>query len=66
VSVWAVVWQVVDVALHTAIRLDRYLDEKMARKRRGLSFEDVRRQQAQIASATKSRAPTVILRRPPR
>lgn len=63
---WALVWKAVDVALEGAIRLDRYLDERKARKKRGLSFKDVQHQQAQIAAATRSRAPTVILRRPPR
>lgn len=65
-SVWPLIFRGVDFLLERAIRLDRYLDEKKARKKRGLSFKDVQHQQAQIAAATRSRAPTVILRRPPR
>jgi len=63
-SPWPFIWKAVDVLLDSAIRLDRYLDEKKARKKRGLSFKDVQHQQSQIAAATRSRAPTVILRRP--
>ncbi len=62
---WGLVSRVVVFALDNAIRLDRYLDEKKARKKKGLSFKDVQNQQEQIARATKSRAPTVILRRRP-
>jgi hypothetical protein len=64
VSPWPFIWKTVDVLLDSAIRLDRYLDEKKARKKRGLSFKDVQHQQGQIAAATRSRAPTVVLRRP--
>ena len=63
-SPWPFIWKTVDVLLDSAIRLDRYLDEKKARKKRGLSFKDVQHQQGQIAAATRSRAPTVVLRRP--
>jgi hypothetical protein len=64
-SIWPLVFKGVDFLLDRAIRLDRYLDEKKARKKRGLSFKDVQHQQSQIAAATRSRAPTVVLRRPP-
>jgi hypothetical protein len=64
-SIWPLVFKGVDFLLDRAIRLDRYLDEKKARKKRGLSFKDVQHQQGQIAAATRSRAPTVVLRRPP-
>lgn len=64
-SVWPLVFKGVDFLLERAIRLDRYLDERKAQKKRGLSFKDVQHQQGQIAQATRSRAPTVILRRPP-
>ncbi len=64
-SVWPLIGKVAEVLFDNAIRLDRYLDERKARKKRGLSFKDVQHQQAQIAQATRSRAPTVILRRPP-
>lgn len=64
-SVWPLVFKGVDFLFERAIRLDRYLDERKARKKRGLTFKDVSHQQAQIAAATRSRAPTVVLRRPP-
>lgn len=63
-STWGLAWRIVDTLLEGAIRLDRYLDERKARKKRGLSFKDVQHQQTQIARATRSRAPTVILPRP--
>jgi hypothetical protein len=63
-SVWPVVWRVVDALFERAIRLDRWLDEREARKNRGLSFKDVQHQQAQIARATRSQAQTVVLPRP--
>lgn len=63
-SVWPLVLRGVDFLLERAIRLDQYLDEKKARKKRGLSFEDVRHQQQQIAAATRAAAKTVVLSRP--
>ncbi len=62
---WALAGKLLERGLDLAIRLDRWLDERRARKKRGLSFKDVQHQQDQIARATRSRVPTVVLRRPP-
>lgn len=63
---WGLAWKIVDKALSLAIRLDEANERRKARDRSpGLTYQDVRHQQEQIASATKSRTPTVILRRRP-
>lgn len=62
---WALIEKAITLGFDVAIRLDRYLDERKARKKKGLSYKDVAHQQEQIASATRSRAPTVVVRRPP-
>lgn len=63
---WTLVGKAITLGFDVAVGIDRWLDARKARKKKGLSFKDVQHQQAQIAAATKSRAPTVILPRPPK
>lgn len=62
-NVWAVLGKLTVLGFDAAIAIDRWLDARAARRRRGLSFQDVKHQQDQIARATRSRAPTVTIPR---
>lgn len=62
---WALIEKAITLGFDAAIALDRFLDARRARKKKGLSFKDVAHQQEQIASATRARAPTVVIRRRP-
>lgn len=60
-SVWKVVWRVVDTVLGIAIRADELNDRRKAKKR----LRDLVEARAKDAAAERAKAPTVILRRRP-
>lgn len=58
-SVWSSVWKVVDALLGIAIRADELAERRRAKKRLRDLVDDAPK------DSGRSRAPTVILRRPP-
>lgn len=58
-SLLSTIWKLLDVALGIAIRADEVNERRKARKR----FEDVVGEEKKDSG--RSRAPTVVLRRPP-
>ncbi len=61
-SVWGVAWKVIDTLLGIAIRADEIAERRRARKK----FRELVEARAKDQQAERARAPTVILRRPPK
>lgn len=59
-SVWGLAWRIVDTLLGLAIRADELADSRRARKKLEL-LGDAKKKDEQAA---RSRAPTVVVRRP--
>jgi hypothetical protein len=60
-SVWSVVWKVVDTLLGVAIRADELAERRRVRKKLDALGEAMSKDEARRAS---QRAPTVVIRRP--
>lgn len=58
------VLKLIEGGLWVADKLDRWLEARKAAKSEPLTFKDVQNIEKQIDSATRSRAPTVIIPRP--
>jgi hypothetical protein len=59
VKVWSLAWRIVDTLIGLAIRADELAERRRARKRLRDLVDDAPK------DSGRSRAPTVILRRPP-
>lgn len=60
-SIWGAAWKVVDALLGIAIRADELAERRRARRK----FRELVEARAKDQQAERSRAPTVVLRRPP-